>query len=165
MATVIFVHGISNKPEKDVLIRLWRNALATDHSDNDGIDLTTRVRIRSVHWADILYEAPLSQAQIAEAAEMSLESADALASGGPSLDGVDPAYLAALAEDLQFDPDELTDPQRIATTWGCPRTRFKNRESSSSLVNRITICPASRDFRACRGQCRMRASGATAFTG
>ena len=107
MTTVIFVHGISNMPAKDDLIQYWRNILATDHAGNPGLDLTVRARIRSVHWADVLYTAPLSMAQVAENAEMSLESAGALATGGPDLSDVSDDYLQGLAAAMDIDPDEL----------------------------------------------------------
>ena len=110
MATVVFVHGISNMPAKEDLIRYWRNILATDHAENPGLDLSVRVRIRSVHWADVLYSAPLPMTQVAENAEISLESAGALATGGPDLSGVSNDYLEGLGTALGFDPNALTDP-------------------------------------------------------
>ncbi len=113
MATVILVHGISNMPEKKALIQQYHRALAMDYRDNEGLDLTTRVHLRSVHWADVLYEKPLSLEQLAESAELSLESAGALATGGPSLDDVDETFLASLGEELGFDPDELRDATRV----------------------------------------------------
>lgn len=108
MTTVIFVHGISNMPAKDNLVQYWRNALATDRAGNPGLDLSVRARIRSVHWADVLYPEPLSMTQIAENAEMALESAGVLATGGPDLSEVETAYLQALGQELGFDAGELT---------------------------------------------------------
>lgn len=113
MPTVVFVHGISNMPEKEVLIHHWHSALATDYIDNEGLDLTTRVHVKSVHWADVLYSKPLTRAEIAESAELSLESAGVLATGGPSLDGVDESFLRALGDDLDFDPDDLRSRTRV----------------------------------------------------
>ena len=113
MSTVIFVHGISNMPEKDVLIHHWHSALATDYADNEGLDLTTRVHVKSVHWADVLYSKPLARAEVAESAELSLESTGALATGGPSLDEVDESFLRAFGSEMDFDPDELRNNNRV----------------------------------------------------
>lgn len=118
MTTVIFVHGISNMPTKEALIQLWYSVLATDYTGNEGIDLRTRAHVRSVHWADVLYKAPLGLAAIAESAESSLESIGALATGGPDLGDVDDAFLHAFAEDMNTDPDALRDGTRIRPTAG-----------------------------------------------
>ena len=118
MTTVIFVHGISNMPEKEALIQLWYNALATDHAGNEGIELRNHAHVRSVHWADVLYKAPLGLAAIAESAESSLESIGVLATGGPDLGDVDDAFLRAFAEDMDTDPDALRDGARIRPPAG-----------------------------------------------
>lgn len=61
MPHVTFIHGIGNKPAPDVLIRLWRDALARD----DGLDLGAEgVTSSMVYWADVLYESP--QEEVAE---------------------------------------------------------------------------------------------------
>ena len=55
MAHITFIHGIANKPETDVLLRIWRQALARD----EGLDLGTEgVTSSMVYWADVMYEAP-----------------------------------------------------------------------------------------------------------
>lgn len=114
MTTVIFVHGISNMPGKEALVHHWYSALATDHAGNEGVDLRTRAHVKSVHWADILYAAPLGLAAVAESAELSLESAGALASGGPDLGDVDDAFLRTFAEDMDVDPEALRDGSRVS---------------------------------------------------
>lgn len=55
MTHVTFVHGISNKPPQDQLLRSWKEALG----DSDGIELD-RLGVSSsmVYWADLLYERP-----------------------------------------------------------------------------------------------------------
>ncbi|WP_298854757.1 hypothetical protein [uncultured Ruegeria sp.] len=113
MTTVIFVHGISNMPEKDVLIHHWYSALATDYAGNEGVDLKTRAYVKSVHWADIMYATPLGWASIAESSELSLESTGALSSGGPDLGEVDDAFLRTFAEDMNVDPEALLDSERV----------------------------------------------------
>jgi hypothetical protein len=68
MAHVTFVHGISNKPPPDDLLRAWVAALA----DDGGVDLDyENVTSGLVYWADLLYAAPLAAGE----AE-SLESVD-----------------------------------------------------------------------------------------
>lgn len=65
MAHVIFVHGISNKPAPDALLRQWLAALAGD----GGIDLPARGHsVDMVYWADVLYATPLPEATAQEAA-------------------------------------------------------------------------------------------------
>ena len=55
MPHVTFIHGIANKPAADVLLRLWRDALAND----DGLDLGAEgITSSMVYWADVLYEEP-----------------------------------------------------------------------------------------------------------
>jgi hypothetical protein len=57
MAHLTFVHGIGNKPERDVLLEQWRIALL----DDDGVDLDgIGVRCSMVYWADFLYDKPAS---------------------------------------------------------------------------------------------------------
>jgi hypothetical protein len=53
---VTFIHGLSNKPEADALLNIWRRALV---GGGDGIDLGAEgVTSSLVYWADILYETP-----------------------------------------------------------------------------------------------------------
>ena len=113
MATVIFVHGISNKPIEKELVRSWRRSLATDYKDNSGIDLADYAHIRSVHWADVLYASPAEVSEAAEAAGVTPEAAVALEAGGPAVDGVDPEFLSQLGADLSFQPAELASPAEV----------------------------------------------------
>lgn len=55
MPHVTFIHGIANKPNPDVLIRIWRESLTRD----DGVDLGAEgVTSNMVYWADVMYEVP-----------------------------------------------------------------------------------------------------------
>jgi hypothetical protein len=56
MAHVTFIHGISNKPPADDLIRIWREALADAAEPLPLGDLG--VMSSMVYWADLLYEKP-----------------------------------------------------------------------------------------------------------
>ena len=70
MPHVTFVHGIGNKPERDVLLEQWRVALL----DDDGVDLDgIGVTCSMVYWADLLYERHASLGAAHEASEMELE--------------------------------------------------------------------------------------------
>ncbi len=56
MHHVVFVHGISNKPPKNELLGIWKNALKT----GGGIDLDSAgISSSMVYWADCLYPEPL----------------------------------------------------------------------------------------------------------
>ena len=56
MAHVTFIHGISNKPPADDLLRIWREALASAAEPLPLGDLG--VTSSMVYWADLLYEKP-----------------------------------------------------------------------------------------------------------
>lgn len=104
MAHVTFVHGIANKPDADVLLRLWRDALAAD----DGVDLGAEgITSSMVYWADVLYEEPA-----AEQAEH--ESNDSIvAKSDPDVEmdwrsaaaGSEQAWIESLAEKLSVDEE------------------------------------------------------------
>ncbi len=85
MANVVFIHGIANKPEKEVLHRLWRDAL----SRNDGLHLGAEgIESSMVYWADVLYSKP--KAEMAEH-----ESNDSVVERE---DDVDMSWQAALSD-------------------------------------------------------------------
>ena len=54
MAHVTFIHGISNKPPADQLLRIWRDALADAADPLPLGDLA--IASTMVYWADLLYE-------------------------------------------------------------------------------------------------------------
>lgn len=59
MPHVTFIHGISNKPAPEVLLRLWRDGLAVDLEGSEGLDLGAQgVTSSMVYWADVLNEQP-----------------------------------------------------------------------------------------------------------
>lgn len=53
MPQIVFIHGIDNKPEPDVLLDQWIRALAAD----GGTDYRDISQI--VYWADVMYAEPL----------------------------------------------------------------------------------------------------------
>ena len=57
MAHVTFIHGISNKPPADDLLRIWRRAVAEAAEPLPLGDLGVTSSL--VYWADLLYGAPV----------------------------------------------------------------------------------------------------------
>ncbi len=58
MAHITFIHGISNKPEKEALLAVWQSALRQSALP---LDLAASdVSSEMVYWADVLYQAPLA---------------------------------------------------------------------------------------------------------
>jgi hypothetical protein len=77
MAHVTFIHGIANKPSRDVLLRSWVAALG----DGDGPELgALGVSSSMVYWANFLYREPA-------AADAAYETAEAMERAG--VDDVD----------------------------------------------------------------------------
>ena len=72
MVHVTFIHGIANKPPRDVLLRSWIAALG----DGDGPELDALgVSSSMVYWANFLYSEPT-------AAEAAYETAEAMQRAG-----------------------------------------------------------------------------------
>jgi hypothetical protein len=142
MAHVTSIHGIGQKPAKDLLLGIWRRALTRSRPEEhpaargatgDEIDLGAEgVRSSMIYWADVLYPAPDPNV----AAHESRDEFEALASdvavlGQPITlkDAEDPEWLASLAgklylqEEMQEDavepvPDAPVDQkERILLPW------------------------------------------------
>lgn len=93
MAHVTFIHGISNKPPKEDLLRIWRDALAEGDCALPLGDYG--VTSDMVYWADVLYESPDLDISAYESLEgLTAESVDA--GGGPDFPD------AATDEERQF---------------------------------------------------------------
>ncbi len=72
MAHITFIHGIGNKPPKDVLLEQWRVALLDDGGlDLDALGVTTSMG----YWADILYPEPAPAAAATESSALELNEA------------------------------------------------------------------------------------------
>jgi hypothetical protein len=119
MAHVTFVHGISNKPPAEALLRAWLAALAEDRvedeSPNPGVDLAYgQVSCEMVYWADLLYPAPLP-AGVAENLEaVDLEGADDLDMEWVSrADGDEAVVTARLAARLGLDVLAAAGPTQL----------------------------------------------------
>jgi hypothetical protein len=101
MAHVTFIHGIANKPPRDVLLRSWIAALG----DGDGPELDALgVSSSMVYWADFLYSEPT----VAEAAYETAEAMERAGVDDVDMDwalhagGEEAAMVAGLAAKVGF---------------------------------------------------------------
>lgn len=89
MAHITFIHGIANKPDSEVLLRLWRQALSRDN----GLDLGAEgVTSTMVYWADVLYETPKPEMAEHESNDSIVEATD---------EDIDLSWQKDLSEDAQ----------------------------------------------------------------
>jgi hypothetical protein len=87
MPHIVFIHGLSNKPEADYLYKLWKRKLAF----NDGLDLDTNgVTSSMVYWADVLYPSPDTDLAAYEA----VKTAEEVLKDGTASTGVDQYVLS-----------------------------------------------------------------------
>ncbi len=97
MPHVTFVHGLSNKPAADVLLPIWKRALA---AGDRGLNLAAEgVTSSMVYWADVLYEQPDTEAE-AVAYESALSEDLARADGSADIDLI--AIQARTPEEARF---------------------------------------------------------------
>lgn len=54
---IIGIHGLSNKPEEDILEKGWKDAILEGLRKNCSIELDT-LEFQSVYWANVMYEEP-----------------------------------------------------------------------------------------------------------
>jgi hypothetical protein len=101
MAHVTFIHGIANKPPRDVLLRSWIAALG----DGDGPELDALgVSSSMVYWANFLYSEPTA----AEAAHETAEAMERTGVEDVDMDwalhasGEEAATVAGLAAKIGF---------------------------------------------------------------
>ena len=108
MPHVTFVHGISNKPPADDLLRIWREALADAASPLPLGDYG--VTSNMVYWADLLYETPAQDLTAYEGVlESTLEAVDA--AGDVPLLTPSTAEEARFIAGLRASLTTLTDPE------------------------------------------------------
>jgi hypothetical protein len=140
MAHVTFIHGISNKPPAENLLRIWLRALSRDAGVDLGAD---GVSSSMVYWADVLYESPLAEESLER--EGGLESVEAVAAMASmdismawreNITGEEKAMVDALAQKLSFDmlvDDDYEPPEsevdknleRIPLPWWIKRRLMK----------------------------------------
>ena len=108
MATVVFIHGISNMPKPSTLLSLWENALATDTADGDGIEVGNYgASTELVYWSDVLYPDYAKSRSGAENSGISIEISNAMSGDFPSLDHVSDDWTDRLSQTLDIDADDL----------------------------------------------------------
>jgi hypothetical protein len=75
MPHVTFIHGLSNKPEAEILHQIWRRALA---KGSGGLNLGAEgVSSSMIYWADVLYPEPdTNVADYESASELAVEAVD-----------------------------------------------------------------------------------------
>ncbi len=63
MPHITFIHGISNKPKEEQLIKIWLDALSENLlGNNDGINLSSSgITSSMIYWADVLYGDPVAE--------------------------------------------------------------------------------------------------------
>jgi hypothetical protein len=60
-SVIIGIHGLNNKPAKDVLRGFWEDSLAEGLLRNHSLDARSTIQLN--YWADIQYQKPLSEEQ------------------------------------------------------------------------------------------------------
>ena len=57
MAHLVFIHGISNKPAPDELLKIWRRVLGRNEDGDPGVRLSSRgINSSLIYWADVMYD-------------------------------------------------------------------------------------------------------------
>ena len=107
MAHVTFIHGISNKPASDELLKIWRRSLADTGDDPLALG-SLGVSSRLVYWADVMYAAPDPDVSAHEGV---LENTPAAldGSGDPPLPTPVSPESAAFIEALRHEMTDLSD--------------------------------------------------------
>lgn len=144
MPHVVFIHGIANKPQAEVLHKLWLNALSHDRLGNDdSLNLSSSgVSSSMIYWADVLYKEPLVETLLESVS--GLESNEDVVkteqepdmSWRESLPKKEKAIIDSLAAKLSFDvlvDDTFAPPEseinrsleRIPIPWFLKRRLMK----------------------------------------
>jgi hypothetical protein len=111
MATVIFIHGISNMPEPNVLKSLWENAFAIEKPNNPGLEIGAYgANVELVYWSDVLYKDFAKTRSGAENSTISLEMSNAVHGDSPSLEDVSKAWAESLSQELDVNFQDLVSP-------------------------------------------------------
>ena len=72
MPHITCIHGLLNKPPKEVLLQIWRDALKEKGLDLDAAGVTSSM----VYWADVMYEEPKSEMAAHESNDSVIEAKD-----------------------------------------------------------------------------------------
>jgi hypothetical protein len=140
MPHVTMIHGIGNKPEPDLLLASWNDALADD-AKSTGVDLPTDgVSTSMVYWADVMYDEPgrPEEAHEATGADVITSARDEDLRWTDDADDEGRAFVDALASQLGYDTrspgeDDYEAPldeqdgtfERIPVPWFIKRRLMK----------------------------------------
>ena len=130
-AHVTFIHGISNKPAPETLLRNWRHALGRD----DGLVLTAQgITSAMVYWADLLYGALADSQSAQETLDGTNRSLAAPFEAGwrKDLKGKEKEWLDDFAAKLKLNKEDDvddslpeaaagSDPQQSGIPWWLTR--------------------------------------------
>ncbi|CAH2402741.1 hypothetical protein [Mesorhizobium escarrei] len=116
MATVVFIHGLSNKPEHEYLLNLWKRKLGHE----GGVSLDDRgVESSMVYWANVLYPSADTDLAAYESAasgdEVLVEGHEAVTLAPDKLPPDEAAFVARLSRDVGITADDL-DPATLSKT-------------------------------------------------
>jgi hypothetical protein len=135
MAHVTFIHGIANKPPRDVLLRSWITALG----DGDGPELDALgVTSSMVYWANFLYPEPT-------APEAAYETAEAMERAGVEdvdmdwarhASGEEAAMVAGLAAKIGFTELTASAAEALAPEAGDEAVSDEPEKDGSARANR-----------------------------
>ena len=117
MPHVTFIHGIANKPEADVLLRIWRDSLAKD----EGLDLGAEgISSSMVYWADVMYPEPKPEMAEHESNDSVIAKTDddIEMDWQDDLEGDEKSWAAGLAGKLDFETEPPTGDQDFAPAEG-----------------------------------------------
>src|SRR4051812_13599440 len=98
MPSVLFIHGLSNKPEATYLLELYKRKLAHE----EGFSLADNgVESSLIYWADVLYPAPDSDLAAYESAaagdETLQEAREAVTVSTDDLPADERAFIARMS--------------------------------------------------------------------
>lgn len=126
MPHVTFIHGISNKPAADELLRIWRRSLADSGDDPLALG-SLGVSSKLVYWADVMYAAPDPDVSAHEGV---LENTPAAVdgSGDPPLPTPVSPESAAFIEALRHCLTDLSDAEIATATQAAVPTGTKGLE-------------------------------------
>ncbi len=123
MATVIFIHGISNMPKPSTLLSLWENSLATDTAESDGVEVGTYgASTKLVYWSDVLYPDYAKSRSGAESSSISIEISNAMTGDTPSLDHVSDDWIERLSQNLDINSNDLRSSSMVEENGGDSET-------------------------------------------
>src|SRR5262245_60408116 len=102
MASLLFIHGLSNKPEEQYLLELYKRKLAYE----GGFDLAENGVVGSlIYWANVLYPAPDTDLAAYESAatgdELLEETREAVTLAPDNLPADEAAFVIKLATKLE----------------------------------------------------------------